>query len=120
MIAQGYTGAREVARPVMSERRIRRGVVACLLFGLVTTLAVAPSAHGQSSATPCTTANAVCTEWIAVKGHPQQLLVYRSYPLDQRNERIVRALVMVHGGLRLAADQFTNELAGAFLSRSAR
>jgi len=44
------------------------------------------------------------------------LLVYRSYPLDQRNERIVRALVMVHGGLRLAADQFTNELAAAFLA----
>jgi pimeloyl-ACP methyl ester carboxylesterase len=44
------------------------------------------------------------------------LLVYRSYPLDRRNESIVRALVMVHGGLRLAADQFTNELAAAFLS----
>jgi pimeloyl-ACP methyl ester carboxylesterase len=51
-----------------------------------------------------------------VKAQPQRLLVYRSYPLDRRNERIVRALVMVHGGLRLAADQFTNELAAAFLN----
>ena len=96
--------------------RIHAGLVASLLLGLVTTWALPRSAHGQSSAAPCTTASAACTEWIAVKAQPQRVLVYRSYPLDRRNEGIVRALVMVHGGLRLAEDQFTNELAAAFLS----
>ena len=87
--------------------RARVVLIASSLLGLVTARGMA---QGQPAVAPCTTANAVCTEWIGVKGHPQQVLVYRSYPLDQRNERIVRALVMVHGGLRLAADQFTNEL----------
>src|SRR6186713_1719451 len=93
--------------------RARVALIASLLLGLVTTRGMA---QGEPTVAPCTTATTVCTEWIGVKGHPLQLLVYRSYPLDQRNERIVRALVMVHGGLRLAADQFTNELAAAFLA----
>jgi pimeloyl-ACP methyl ester carboxylesterase len=91
----------------------RVALIAASLFGLVTTHGMA---QGQPAVAPCMTATAVCTEWILLQGHPQQVLVYRSYPLDQRNERIERALVMVHGGLRLAADQFTNELAGAFLA----
>jgi hypothetical protein len=75
-------------------------------------------AHGQSSAAPCVSASAACTEWIAVEAQPQRVLVYRSYPLDRQNKGIVRGLVMLHGGLRLAADQFTNELAAAFLSEA--
>ncbi len=97
----------------MKRCRARVALIASLLLGLVTTRGMA---QGEPTVAPCTTATTVCTEWIGVKGHPLQLLVYRSYPLDQRNERIVRALVMVHGGLRLAADQFTNELAAAFLA----
>ena len=93
-------------------------VLAGIALGLVATCATPFIAQARPSPAPCVTANTACTEWIGVKGHPLQLLVYRSYPLDQRNERIVRALVMVHGGLRLAADQFTNELAAAFLAGS--
>ena len=99
----------------MRERRTHASVLNSVLLGLVA-WTMATSAWSQSSAAPCTATDPACTEWIAVQPHPQRLLVYRSYPLDRRNESIVRALVTVHGGLRLAADQFTNELAGAFLA----
>ena len=46
---------------------------------------------------PCTTAPDTCTEWITLKGGPARALVYRSHSLEQRNERITRMLVMVHG-----------------------
>jgi pimeloyl-ACP methyl ester carboxylesterase len=85
-------------------------------LGLLAAFAVPRPAQGQTPPSPCIVANAECTEWLAVKRQPQRLLVYRSQPLDRRNEHVVRALVMVHGGLRLAADQFTNELAAAFLA----
>jgi hypothetical protein len=85
-------------------------------LGLLAAFAVPRPAQGQTPPSPCIVANAECTEWVAVKGQPQRLLVYRSQPLDRRNEHVVGALVMVHGGLRLAADQFTNELAAAFLA----
>ena len=85
------------------------------MLAVVAAAVAEQSTQGQEPVTPCTSADEACTEWIAVKGQPQRVLVYRSYPLGRRNEHIVRALVMVHGGLRLAADQFTNELAAAFL-----
>jgi pimeloyl-ACP methyl ester carboxylesterase len=44
------------------------------------------------------------------------LLVYRSYPLDMRNERITRAFVLVHGGGRNAVDSFNTALGAAFLA----
>jgi pimeloyl-ACP methyl ester carboxylesterase len=98
-------------------RRCRAGAsfVGCSMLGLLAAFAAPRPARGQTPPSPCVIANAECTEWIAVRSQPQRVLVYRSYPLDRRNEHIVRALVMVHGGLRLAADQFTNELAAAFL-----
>jgi pimeloyl-ACP methyl ester carboxylesterase len=89
--------------------------VAWLLFGF-STASAAPALLEKGSTAPCIAISEACTEWIAPKGSPQRVLVYRSYPLEKRNNQIVSALVMVHGGLRNAEDQFTNELAASFLS----
>ncbi len=99
----------------MRRRRSRAGLIICSLLGALSAWAAPRSAEAQPQA-PCVTANADCTEWVGLRGHPQRVLVYRSYALDRPNDRMTRALVMVHGGLRLAADQFTNELAAAFLT----
>ena len=67
-------------------------------------------------AAPCTTGTPACTEWINLAGRSPRLIVYRSYPLDVRNESITRALVLVHGGGRNAANPFRAALAAAFLA----
>lgn len=66
-------------------------------------------------ADPCVSAKAECTEWITIKDEPSKLLVYRSYSLEARNERISRALVFVHGINRDADNHFRTALAAAFL-----
>jgi pimeloyl-ACP methyl ester carboxylesterase len=65
---------------------------------------------------PCTTAGAACTEWIALAGGPMRLLVYRTYPLDTKNEIVTGALIMVHGAGRDADNYFRHVLAAAFLA----
>ena len=67
-------------------------------------------------ATPCTTANTACTEWVTVAGGPMRSLVYRTYPLDMRNEGITGALMMIHGAGRDADNYFRHALAAAFLA----
>src|SRR5215469_1895421 len=67
-------------------------------------------------AAPCVTTNAACTEWITFSGVPAKSLVYRTYPLETRNEGITRALVVVHGAGRDADNYFRNALAAAFLA----
>ena len=94
---------------------ISQSVFIGVLFGFATASA-APALPARGSAAPCVTPSEACTEWVGIKGNSQRVLIYRSYPLDTRNDRIVTALVMVHGGLRIAQDQFTNVLAAAFLS----
>ena len=71
---------------------------------------------GTAWAAPCTTATAMCTESVAVSGGPVGAIVYRSHPLDVRNEGITRALVMVHGQSRNADGYFRSALAAAFLA----
>ena len=66
-------------------------------------------------ANPCASAKPDCTEWITLKGTPAKLLIYRSYSLASRNERITRALVFVHGINRDADNHFRTALAAAFL-----
>jgi len=63
---------------------------------LISSLLIAAAA----SAAPCTTTKADCTEWITFSGGPSRSLIYRTYPLDQKNEAITRALIMVHGAGR--------------------
>jgi pimeloyl-ACP methyl ester carboxylesterase len=65
---------------------------------------------------PCTTATETCTEWVPLGGGPSRSLVYRSFPLEQRNEAVTRALVMIHGQGRDADGYFRTALAAAFLA----
>ncbi len=69
------------------------------------------------AATPCTTADASCTEWVALGGSSRSL-IYTTYSLDTRNERITRALVMIHGTGRDADHYFRTALAAAFLGNA--
>jgi pimeloyl-ACP methyl ester carboxylesterase len=66
-------------------------------------------------AAPCTTATAGCTEWVKL-GDQAQALVYRTYSLDTKNDRITRALIMVHGAGRDADNYFRTALAAGFLA----
>jgi pimeloyl-ACP methyl ester carboxylesterase len=56
-----------------------------------------------------------CTEWISYAGGPARSLIYRTYPLDAKNEHIKRAFVMVHGAGRDADNYFRTAVAAAFL-----
>ena len=73
---------------------------------------IAPAA---AAAAPCVAAKAECTEWITFNPSARSL-VYRTYALDQRNDQIRRALVMVHGAGRDADNYFRTALAAAFLA----
>jgi pimeloyl-ACP methyl ester carboxylesterase len=66
-------------------------------------------------AAPCTIATSACTEWVSVSGQASRLLVYRTYPIETRNEAITRALIVVHGGGRNADGYFRTALAAGFL-----
>ena len=68
-----------------------------------------------AAATVCATAKRECTEWITTKGDSSKLLIYRSYALGARNDRVTRALVFVHGINRDADNHFRTALAAAFL-----
>jgi hypothetical protein len=66
-------------------------------------------------AEPCTTATPGCTEWINLDDQARAL-VYRTYPLDKKNSKITRALIVVHGAGRDADNYFRTALAAAFLA----
>lgn len=67
-------------------------------------------------ATPCSTASPDCTEWVKPAGQQSRVLIYRSYPLEAKNENITRALIFVHGINRDADNHFRTALAAAFLA----
>jgi hypothetical protein len=71
---------------------------------------------GSAAAAPCTTAKSECTEWIVLNGGPTRSLIYRTYAFDQKNDRITRAMIMVHGAGRDADNYFRTALAAAFLA----
>jgi pimeloyl-ACP methyl ester carboxylesterase len=89
-----------------------------LLAGLMLAVPAAVARLQPRNATPaaCTTATAACTEFVQLGAGPARSLVYRTHPLDQRNERIRRALVMVHGTNRNADHYFETAAAAAFLA----
>ena len=68
--------------------------------------------------TPCASATADCTEWIKPSGQPSQISVYRTFPLETKNENITRAFVFVHGINRDADNHFRTALAAAFLANA--
>ena len=67
------------------------------------------------AAPPCVTATSACAEWVTLGGGPQRSMVYRSHPLELKNEAIVRVFVLIHGAGRDADNYFRNALAAAFL-----
>ncbi len=85
------------------------------LLILAAAVALAPS---SAQAKVCTTATPECTEFIVVGTGTGagRSLVYRSHPLDVRNESITRVLVMVHGAGRNADGYFSSAMAAAFLA----
>jgi len=67
------------------------------------------------AAEPCVTASADCTEWVKV-GEQTRSLIYRTYSLNAKNEKITRALIVVHGQGRDADNYFRTSLAATFLA----
>ena len=76
--------------------------------------AVAVSAAGAQA--PCTKAVVACERWVPWNSGPSRSMVYASYPLDQANPRITRALIMVHGAGRNADHYFETSTGAAFLA----
>lgn len=89
--------------------------ISILVLAAMTT-ADASAGQGPASVPACTTSTAACTEWVPLRGGPARSMVYRSYPLDARNDRIRRALIMVHGTNRNADHYFATAMAAAFLA----
>ena len=67
-------------------------------------------------AAPCITVTTDCTEWVSFAGAPGRSLVYRTYPMDAKNESVTRALIMIHGAGRDAHIYFRTAIAAAFLA----
>jgi len=70
----------------------------------------------SAMAAPCIAAKDSCTEWINVGPGPDRVTVYRTFPLDSRNEAISRALIVVHGAPRNADNYFRGATAAGFLA----
>jgi pimeloyl-ACP methyl ester carboxylesterase len=89
------------------------------LIALCAAVLFAGSDRGRVAAAPgapCVTAMASCTQWVELRGGPARSLIYRTYPLDARNDQIRRALIMVHGTNRNADHYFSTATAAAFLA----
>jgi pimeloyl-ACP methyl ester carboxylesterase len=71
---------------------------------------------GPAPAPACTTAAARCTEWVTLGTGPARSLIYRTRSLDTRDERVRRALIMVHGTNRNADHYFSTATSAAFLA----
>ena len=78
--------------------------------------AILLAAAASASAAPCISATSACTEWIGFGSGAARSVIYRTYPLDTRNEGITRALVMIHGAGRDADSYFRTAVAAAFLA----
>lgn len=65
----------------------------------------------------CVAASA-CSEWLALGGHGQRSMVYRSFPLTAPNPRIRRALIMIHGTLRNGDLYFETATGAAFFGHA--
>src|SRR3954471_1757913 len=76
------------------------------------------TAAAQTGAAPsaCTASTQACTEWVSLGSGGARSLIYRTYSLDQRNDRVRRALIMVHGTNRNPDRYFATANAAAFLA----
>src|SRR3954464_1114358 len=90
-----------------------------LLFLAVLSLApfsAPPPQTGAAASTACTASTEACTEWVSLGSAGARSLIYRTYSLDTRNEKIRRALIMVHGTNRNPDRYFATATAAAFLA----
>lgn len=71
-----------------------------------------------SASSPCLAPTPTCSEWISPSGQPSRVLVYRTFPLETKNENVRRAFVFVHGINRDADNHFRTALAAAFLDKA--
>lgn len=79
-------------------------------------LALSALAAPSVTAAPCTVSAPECAERVTLGGGPQGSLVYRSHPLEAKNEAITRVLVLIHGAGRNADNYFQSAMAAAFLA----
>ena len=86
------------------------------LLAITSSSLIATSSALGQTLSPCTTATTACTEWVVLGGGPGQSLIYRTYPLDRRNDAITRVLVNIHGASRDADNYYRSTLAAAFLA----
>src|SRR5205823_14454585 len=63
-------------------------------------VAFLPAVTAPAAGAPCTAASPDCPQWVSPGENASRLLVYPTYPLDERNEAVTRALVVVDGGAR--------------------
>ena len=88
-----------------------RSALMALLAGVV----LPGSLPKAASVAPCVKATAACEQWVTLGGGPGKSMIYASYPLEQPNPAITRALIMVHGAGRNADHYFETAMAAAFL-----
>ena len=69
------------------------------------------------TAQPCMKATADCTQWVKLADQSRSL-IYATYPLDKKTERVVRALIVIHGQGRDADNYFRTSLAATFLANA--
>lgn len=81
------------------------------LLALVSLAAFFP-AYG---AEPCTSATPACTEWVKLEEQARGL-VYRTHPIEKKNSKITRALIVIHGAGRNADNYFRTAVAATFLA----
>src|SRR5260370_40533282 len=67
-------------------------------------------------AAPCMNLTSACMEWVKLGTGQSQSLIYRTYALSQFNDKITRALIVVHGAGRDADNYFRTALAATFLA----
>jgi pimeloyl-ACP methyl ester carboxylesterase len=84
-------------------------LLAALLFLILFAAGTVPAA-----AAPCTATTKDCVQWIALG--PARSLVYSTYALDARNDRITRALIVVHGAGRTTDSYFRTTVKAASLA----
>ena len=67
-------------------------------------------------ASACISATSDCAEWVNFGSGSSRSMIYRTYSLDTRNEKITRAFILVHGAGRDADNYFRTALAATFLA----
>jgi pimeloyl-ACP methyl ester carboxylesterase len=87
------------------------------LYRFAAALALAAAAFvGEAWSAPCVTPVSSCVDWLPAGETAGRLLLYRSYPLNTRNDLVTQALIVIHGAGRNADDYYRNALTGGFLA----